>query len=76
MPRYLAKHLPGTTEEQRATLFGSIVSIVALDPADPIRVGAIQAYSDTMKILIIASLVFGSSYSLVLCWNPSMLRYI
>lgn len=59
MPRYLAKYLPGTTEEQRATLFGSIVSIVALDPSDPIRVGAVQAYSDTMKILIIASLAFG-----------------
>ena len=74
MPRYLARHLPGTSEQQRATLFGSIVNIVALDPADPIRVGAIQAYSDTMKILIIASLVFGTSYSLVFCWKPSILR--
>ncbi|KAG8826628.1 hypothetical protein FRC19_008457 [Serendipita sp. 401] len=59
MPRYLRQYLPGTTDEQRALLFGSIINIAALSPDDPIRVGAIQAYAETMKILIIASLAFG-----------------
>lgn len=41
------------------TLFGSIISIVALPPDDPTRQGVIHAYSDTMHVLIIVALVFG-----------------
>ncbi|KAG8830512.1 hypothetical protein FRC17_004763 [Serendipita sp. 399] len=59
MPRYLRQYLPGTSDEQRSILFGSIVMIVALPPQDPIRTGVIQAYSQVMKVLIIASLAIG-----------------
>ena len=63
MPQNLAKYLPNVSEEERETLFGSIVSIVSLDPSDPIRQGAISAYSDTMRVLIIVALVIGKSVS-------------
>lgn len=59
MPSNLRKYLPNSTEEERMTLFGSIISIVALPPDDPTRQGVIHAYSDTMHVLIIVALVFG-----------------
>ena len=59
MPQNLAKYLPNATEAERATLYGSIISIAALDQSDPTRQGAINAYSDTMRVLIIVALVFG-----------------
>src|SRR3954465_7282496 len=59
MPQNLAKYLPNVAQEERDRLFGSIISIGALDPSDPVRQGAINAYSDTMRILIIVALVMG-----------------
>jgi len=59
MPQNLSKYLPDVPQEERDTLFGSIIQIGALDPSDPIRQGAINAYSDTMRILIIVALVMG-----------------
>ncbi|KAG8834616.1 hypothetical protein FRC17_008097 [Serendipita sp. 399] len=59
MPRNLAKYLPDVSEEERNRLYGSTISIATLDPSDPIRIGAIAAYGDTMKILIIVALVIG-----------------
>ncbi|KAG8752254.1 hypothetical protein FRC14_007194 [Serendipita sp. 396] len=59
MPRNLAKYLPNVSEEERNRLYGSTISIAMLDPSDPVRIGAIAAYSDTMKILIIVALVIG-----------------
>ncbi|CAG8718768.1 104_t:CDS:2, partial [Acaulospora colombiana] len=59
MPRNIAKHLPDVDEATRAELFGSIVSIVSRPADDPVRLGVVQAYGDTMRILIIVALVIG-----------------
>ena len=59
MPSNLRKYLPNATEQERMTLFGSIISIAALSPDDPTRQGVISAYSDTMRVLIIVALAFG-----------------
>ncbi|KIM27656.1 hypothetical protein M408DRAFT_16535 [Serendipita vermifera MAFF 305830] len=59
MPANLAKYIPQISQEERDTLFGSIITIGSLDPSDPVRQGAIAAYGDTMRILIIVALVFG-----------------
>ncbi|PVF93334.1 MFS general substrate transporter [Serendipita vermifera] len=59
MPKNIAKHLPDVDEATRAELFGSIVSIVALPADDPVRLGVVQAYGDTMRILIIVALAMG-----------------
>ena len=62
MPQNLAKYLPDVSQADRDTLFGSIITIGALDPSDPVRQGAVNAYSDTMRILIIVALVMGESF--------------
>ncbi|CAG7853180.1 SubName: Full=Related to major facilitator MirA {ECO:0000313/EMBL:CCA74161.1} [Serendipita indica DSM 11827] len=59
MPSNLRKYLPSASEEELQTYFGSIISIVALEPNDPTRLGVIRAYGETMKILIIVALAFG-----------------
>ena len=41
MPGKLAKHLPFISEEDRATLFGSITQVLAYDRGTPIREGVI-----------------------------------
>jgi hypothetical protein len=68
MPRNIAKHLPDVDEATRAELFGSIVSIVSRPIDDPVRIGVVQAYGDTMRILIIVALVIGAS--------PCLLYYV
>ncbi|KAI0076314.1 drug:h+ antiporter [Panus rudis PR-1116 ss-1] len=57
MPDKLAKHLPDVPEDLRAELFGSITDVVTYPRGDPIREGVIAAYSDVMKILVIAATV-------------------
>ncbi|KAF8598531.1 drug:h+ antiporter [Ceratobasidium sp. AG-I] len=57
MPKQLEIHLPGVNATTRDTLFGSITSIVAYPPGDPIREGVIQAYDETMKVMLIAAVV-------------------
>lgn len=42
MPKQLEIHLPGVNATTRDTLFGSITSIAAYPPGDPIREGVIQ----------------------------------
>lgn len=60
MPRYIAKYLPNESEEIRARLFGSTIQIISLDPSNPVRIGVLRAYSDTMRILIIVALAIGT----------------
>ncbi|KAI0690338.1 drug:h+ antiporter [Cerioporus squamosus] len=55
MPEKLADHLPNVNATERAELFGSITSITALPYDDPTRQGVIAAYSDVMKIMLIAA---------------------
>ncbi|QRV78334.1 major facilitator superfamily transporter [Ceratobasidium sp. AG-Ba] len=57
MPKQLEIHLPGVNETTRATLFGSITTIATYPPGDPIREGVIQAYDETMKVMLIAATV-------------------
>ncbi|KAG5338263.1 hypothetical protein C0989_007826 [Termitomyces sp. Mn162] len=57
MPGKLAKHLPFLSEEDRATLFGSITQVLAYDRGTPIREGVIAAYSDVMKVMTIVATV-------------------
>ncbi|CAE6431255.1 unnamed protein product, partial [Rhizoctonia solani] len=57
MPRQLEIHLPGVNATTRAELFGSITTIATYPPGDPIREGVIQAYDETMKVLLIAATV-------------------
>ncbi|KAF9234946.1 major facilitator superfamily domain-containing protein [Melanogaster broomeanus] len=55
MPDNLAKYLPWLTDEQRAELYGSITSVTSSPRGDPVREGVIQAYDDTMKLMIICA---------------------
>ncbi|KAI6108759.1 major facilitator superfamily domain-containing protein, partial [Pisolithus croceorrhizus] len=57
MPGNLDKYLPWLTDEQRAELYGSITSVTSLPRGNPVREGVIQAYDDTMKVMVIASIV-------------------
>ncbi|OJT02311.1 Siderophore iron transporter 3 [Trametes pubescens] len=57
MPDKLAAHLPTLSETEIATLFGSITSVMALPFDDPVRVGVIGAYGDTMRVMLIAATV-------------------
>lgn len=57
MPKQLEIHLPGVNATTRETLFGSITTIVTYPPGDPIREGVIQAYDETMKVMLIAATV-------------------
>lgn len=57
MPRNLEKYLPWLTDVQRADLYGSITSVTSLPRGNPVREGAIQAYDDTMKVMVIAAVV-------------------
>ncbi|KIN99039.1 hypothetical protein M404DRAFT_16569 [Pisolithus tinctorius Marx 270] len=57
MPRNLEKYLPWLTDVQRADLYGSITSVTSLPRGNPVREGAIQAYDDTMKIMVITAVV-------------------
>ncbi|KAG0701988.1 major facilitator superfamily domain-containing protein [Suillus ampliporus] len=55
MPGNLAKYLPWMTDEQRAELYGSIDLVQSYPRGDPVREGVINAYDDTMKIMVIAA---------------------
>ncbi|CAE6442786.1 unnamed protein product [Rhizoctonia solani] len=55
MPRQLEIHLPDVNSTVRAELFSSITTIASYPPGDPIREGVIQAYDETMKVLLIAA---------------------
>ncbi|KAI6102704.1 major facilitator superfamily domain-containing protein [Pisolithus croceorrhizus] len=57
MPGNLDKYLPWLTDEQRAELYGSITSVTSLPRGNPVREGVIQAYDDTMKIMVIAAII-------------------
>ncbi|RDB27339.1 Siderophore iron transporter 3 [Hypsizygus marmoreus] len=60
MPGKLALHLPDVSEEDRATLFGSIVAAIEYPRGSPIREGVIQAYDDVMKVMLIAATVLAA----------------
>lgn len=57
MPDKLAAHLPSLNQTELDTLFGSITSVMALPFDDPVRVGVIGAYGDTMRVMLIAATV-------------------
>ncbi|PAV16768.1 MFS polyamine transporter [Pyrrhoderma noxium] len=57
MPNNLEKYLPQVNETLRAELYSSITDVLAYDRDDPIRIGVIQAYDDSMKDMVIAGLV-------------------
>lgn len=57
MPQRLAHHLPEVPQEIRDQLFGATTAITALDPDDPVRIGVIAAYGDTMEVLLIVATV-------------------
>ncbi|CAL1710437.1 unnamed protein product [Somion occarium] len=55
MPKKLDKYLSFLPEDQRAQLFGSITDVAVYPRGDPIREGVINAYDETMKVMIIAA---------------------
>jgi len=55
MPANLEKYLPWLSDEQRAELYGSITLAASYPRGDPVREGVINAYGDTMKIMVIAA---------------------
>ncbi|THH28555.1 hypothetical protein EUX98_g5621 [Antrodiella citrinella] len=55
MPKNLAKYISFVSAEEQATLFGSITDVTQYPRGTPIREGVIQAYSDTMKVMVIAA---------------------
>jgi MFS family permease len=57
MPENLAKYLPWLTDEQRAELYGSITLAASYPRGDPVREGVINAYDDTMKIMVTVATV-------------------
>ncbi|KAG1847454.1 major facilitator superfamily domain-containing protein [Suillus tomentosus] len=57
MPGNLEKYLPSLTNEERAELFGSIRSAASYPLGHPIREGVINAYDDTMKIMVTAATI-------------------
>ncbi|KIK94500.1 hypothetical protein PAXRUDRAFT_33484 [Paxillus rubicundulus Ve08.2h10] len=58
MPGNLEKYLPWLTDEERAELYGSITSVTSSPRGDPVREGVIQAYDDTMKIMVLCAVIF------------------
>jgi len=61
MPGELAKHLPGSTAEEIAKLYGSITLARAEPQGSVIRDGVIAAYSATMEKMLIAATVICES---------------
>ncbi|TBU22782.1 drug:h+ antiporter [Dichomitus squalens] len=57
MPHKLAEHLPNANQTTIDELFGSITDVLALPYNDPTREGVIDAYSDVMKLMLIAATV-------------------
>ncbi|KII91403.1 hypothetical protein PLICRDRAFT_173255 [Plicaturopsis crispa FD-325 SS-3] len=70
MPKNLAKHLPSLTQAARDTLYGSITSVAALPSGDPTREGVIEAYGETMRIMVIAATCLGVIPILLSLWMP------
>lgn len=61
MPGQLRKHLPGLSDEEVTTLFGSIIAVGTYPEGSPERNGAIAAYDEVMKRMLIAAVVIGAS---------------
>lgn len=57
MPEKLHEYLPGLSQEDRDVLFGDITAVRARPMDDPVRVGVIGAYSDTMKVMLVLATV-------------------
>lgn len=55
MPSNLARYLPALSDGERAKLYGNISSVLDIPRGDPIREGVIEAYDDTMKVMVIAA---------------------
>ncbi|KAI0635481.1 drug:h+ antiporter [Trametes polyzona] len=71
MPDKLAAHLPSLNQTERDTLFGSITSVMALPFDDPVRVGVIGAYGDTMRVMVIAATVLAVVPMLIALGMPN-----
>ncbi|PPQ68692.1 hypothetical protein CVT24_007577 [Panaeolus cyanescens] len=57
MPDRLAAHLPFVPLADRQVLYGSILAASTFPRDSPVRIGAIQAYDDVMKIMSIVATV-------------------
>jgi H+/gluconate symporter-like permease len=55
MPGQLAAKVPTNNATLLAEIYGSISVIAELAPNDPVRLGALAAYEETMKRLCIAA---------------------
>jgi hypothetical protein len=55
MPGQLAAKVPTNNATLLAEIYGSVTIINALDANDPIRLGTLAAYEETMKRLCIAA---------------------
>ena len=60
MPQQLAEHIPSANATEIATLFSSITSVAAFPFGDPVREGAIAAYGDVMRLMLIAATVLAA----------------
>ncbi|PIL29490.1 MFS general substrate transporter [Ganoderma sinense ZZ0214-1] len=56
MPGKLREYLPELSQEERDVLFGDIKNVTERAIDDPVRVGVIGAYSDTMKVMLILAM--------------------
>ncbi|KAI0793538.1 MFS general substrate transporter [Fomes fomentarius] len=57
MPSKLKDYLPTLSQDERDELFGNITAVRARPMDDPVRQGVINAYSDTMKRMLIIATV-------------------
>lgn len=57
MPGQLRKNLPFLSDEEVSTLFGSIITVGTYPEGSPERTGAILAYDEVMKRMLIAAVV-------------------
>ncbi|KZT38552.1 hypothetical protein SISSUDRAFT_730292 [Sistotremastrum suecicum HHB10207 ss-3] len=71
MPHQLSIHLPFLNDTERAKIFGSITDAAARPLSDPVRMGTIAAYSETMKIMLITATLTSIVPIVVSCWMPN-----
>lgn len=61
MPGNLARHLAGLLpQEEIDALFGSLTGVLKYPRGDPVREGVIEAYDETMKVMVVAATVLSA----------------
>lgn len=71
MPGQLRKNLPFLSDEEVSTLFGSIITVGTYPEGSPERTGAILAYDEVMKRMLIAAVVVGALRSPLVSFTSS-----